>query len=174
MAGSYAEQKMGDRQECPIGWIFKKTIENIFSLADIPISTGSTAGHRSRIDKNTEKASPGYYSLDLVDFDIKTELTSTTRCGFFWFTFPETNEGLVFFNLLFPQEYETKILDTKIIKVSDTEIEGYSKQTSVGFNDDTLHFVARFNKPFKLFGGWEEKNVVSNVQEITRKEDVGA
>lgn len=146
----------------------------IYPHADVPISTGSTAGHRSRIDKNTEEASPGYYSVDLVDFDIKTELTSTTRCGFFRFTFSETNEGHVFFNLLFPQEYETKILDAKITKVSDTEIEGYSKQTSAGFNDYTVHFVARFNKPFKLFGGWEEKNVVSNVQKITGKGDVGA
>ena len=75
----------------------------IYPHADVPISTGSTAGHRSRIDKDTEKASPGYYSVDLVDFDIKTELTSTTRCGFFRFTFPETNEGHVFFNLLFSQ-----------------------------------------------------------------------
>ncbi len=146
----------------------------IYPHADVPISTGGTAGHRSRIDKNTEKASPGYYSVDLVDFGIKTELTSTTRCGFFQFTFPETNEGHVFFNLLFPQEYETKILDAKITKVSDTEIEGYSKQTSAEFNDYTVYFVARFNKPFKLFGGWEEKDIVSNVQEITGKGDVGA
>ncbi len=135
----------------------------IYPHADVPISTGSTAGHRSRIDKNTEKATPGYYSVDLVDFDIKTELTSTTRSGFFRFTFPETNEGHVFFNLLFPQEYETKILDAKITKVSDTEIEGYSRQVSAGWNDYTVHFVARFNKPFKLFGGWEEKDIVSLV-----------
>lgn len=152
----------------------------IYPNADVPISTGETAGHRSRIDKNTEKASPGYYSVDLVDFDIKTELTSTTRCGFFRFTFPKTSEGHVFFNLLFPQEYETIILDAKITKVSDTEIEGYSKQSGGGFNkrggfnDYTVHFVARFNKPFKLFGGWEEKNLVSGLEEITGKGDVGA
>src|SRR6056297_3801407 len=82
----------------------------IYPHADVPISTGGTSGHRSRIDKNTEEARPGYYAVDLVDFQIKTELTSTTRCGFFRFTFPETNEGHVFFNLLFPQEYRTKVL----------------------------------------------------------------
>ena len=124
----------------------------IYPHADAPISTGGTSGHRSRIDKFTEKASPGYYSVDLEDFSIKTELTSTTRCGFFKFTFPETDEGHVLFNLLFPQEYKTQVLDGKITRISDTEIEGYSQQKSSWFNDYTVHFVVRFNKPFKSFG----------------------
>lgn len=146
----------------------------IYPNADAPISTGRTAGHRSRIDKTTEEAEPGYYSVNLVDFNIKTELTSTTRCGFFRFTFPETNEGHVLFNLLFPQEYKTEVLDAKITRVSDTEIEGYSQQTSAGFNDYTVHFVVRFNKPFKAFGGWVEKNIRENISEIEGKGDVGA
>ena len=165
----------------------------IYPSADAPISTGwRTSGHRSRIDKTTEVARPGYYKADLVDFDIKAEVTSTTRCGFFRFTFPKTNEGHVYFNLLFPQEYETKILDAKITRISDTEIEGYSKQLapiriwspySTEFNDYTVHFVARFNKPFKLFGGWAEENIPEDVSklrvkkgisEIKGKGDVGA
>lgn len=146
----------------------------IYPHADAPISTGRTAGHRSRIDKTTETASPGYYSVNLVDFNILTELTSTTRCGFFRFTFPETKQGHVIFNMLFPQEYKTDVLDAKIIKISDSEIEGYSKQNSAGFNDYTVHFVIRFNKPFKAFGGWEEKNIRNDISEINGKGDVGA
>jgi predicted alpha-1,2-mannosidase len=156
----------------------------IYPYADAQITTGyRTSGHRSRIDKTTEKASPGYYAVDLVDFNIKTELTSTTRCGFFKFTFPETTEGHVLFNLLFPQEYETKILDAKITRVSDKEIEGYSQQSSGGFNDYTIHFVARFNKSFKEFGGWAENSasmagfdlkVTKDTSEISGKDDVGA
>jgi len=147
---------------------------HIYPHADVPISTGGTAGHRSRIDKNTEQASPGYYSVDLVDFDIRTELTSTTRCGFFRFTFPETDEGHVYFNLIFPQEYRTEIKDAVVTKVSDTEIEGYSHQLSGGFNDYIVHFVARFNKPFKLFGGWEEKEIQKDISQISGKGDIGA
>jgi len=125
--------------------------------AEEPTTTGSTSGHRSRIDKSTEHASPGYYSVELMNYKIKTELTSTTRCGFFRLTFPETKEGNVLFNLLFPAEYPFKVLDATITKVSDTEIEGYSKQPSAGFNEYTVFFVARFNKPFKAFGGWKER-----------------
>lgn len=163
----------------------------IYPSADAPISNRKSHGHRSRIDKSTEVAVPGYYKADLVDFDIKTELTSTTRCGFFRFTFPETNEGHVYFNLLFPQEYVTNIIDAKITRISDTEIEGYSQQVgpvniwsphAKEFNDYTVHFVARFNKPFKFFGGWAEKDppvdvnnirIIKNTSEIQGGGDVG-
>jgi predicted alpha-1,2-mannosidase len=141
---------------------------------DAPTTTGGTAGHRSRIDKRTEKASPGYYAVDLLNYNIRTELTSTTRCGFFRLTFPETNEGNVLFNLLFPAEYTFKVLDADITRISDTEIAGYSKQTSAGFNDYTVYFVARFNKPFKEFGGWEGRDIQKNISEVKGKDDVGA
>jgi predicted alpha-1,2-mannosidase len=144
------------------------------SPPDEPTTTGATAGHRSRIDKSTEKASPGYYTVELLNYGIKTELTSTTRCGFFRLTFPETDEGNVLFNLLFPAEYPFEVLDAKITRTSDTEINGYSKQTSAGFNDYTVYFVARFNKPFKEFGGWAGKEIEKNISEMKGKDDVGA
>ncbi|OQP45297.1 alpha-1,2-mannosidase [Niastella yeongjuensis] len=147
---------------------------------DAPTTTGRTAGHRSRIDKTTERASPGYYAADLINYNIKAELTSTTRAGFFKFTFPETQDAHVLFNLLFPAEYPFTVLDATITRVSDTEIEGYSKQQSGnfmrlgGFNDYTVHFVARFNKPFKQFGGWKGKEINKNITQLTGKDDIGA
>jgi predicted alpha-1,2-mannosidase len=147
---------------------------------DAPSTTGSTAGHRSRIDKSTEKASPGYYAADLINYGIKAEITSTTRAGFFKFTFPETKDGHIMFNLLIPAEYPLTILDAKITRVSDTEIAGYSKQQSgnfmrtSGFNDYTIHFVARFNKPFKAFGGWKGKIISKGVTELAGSGDIGA
>jgi predicted alpha-1,2-mannosidase len=147
---------------------------------DAPSTTGQTAGHRSRIDKRTEKSSPGYYAADLINYNIKAEVTSTTRGGFFKLTFPETHDGHVMFNLLFPAEYPFSVLDAKITRVSDTEIEGYSKQQSGnwmklgGFNDYTVHFVARFSKPFKAFGGWNGNKIIKGVTQLEGKDDIGA
>ena len=149
-------------------------INPVISAPDEPTTTGGSAGHRSRIDKGTETASPGYYTVELLNYGIKTELTSTTRCGFFRLTFPETDEGNVLFNLLFPAEYRFEVLDAKITRISDTEITGYSKQTSAGFNDYTVYFVARFSKPFKEFGGWTGKEIEKNITEIKGKGDAGA
>lgn len=147
---------------------------------DAPSTTGQTAGHRSRINKNTEQASPGYYAADLINYGIRAEITSTTRGGFFKLTFPESQEGHVMFNLLFPAEYPFDVLDAKITRVSDREIEGYSKQQSGnfmrpgGFNDYTVHFVARFNKPFKAFGGWKGKDISKNITQLEGNGDIGA
>ena len=38
-------------------------------------------GFRSRFDKETEDARPGYYSVVLKDYDVKVELTATARTG---------------------------------------------------------------------------------------------
>ncbi|RYZ45806.1 MAG: hypothetical protein EOP49_24480 [Sphingobacteriales bacterium] len=147
---------------------------------DAPTTTGETAGHRSRIRKSTEVATPGYYAVDLINYRIKTELTSTTRGGFFRMTFPESKEAHVLFNLLFPAEYPFVVLDAKITRVSDTEIEGYSKQQSGnwmkegGFNDYTVHFVARFNKPFKSLGTWNGNKISAISNDVAGKGDVGA
>ncbi|MBI5381579.1 MAG: glycoside hydrolase family 92 protein [Opitutae bacterium] len=147
---------------------------------DAPSTTGDTAGHRSRIDRRTEKAAPGYYAADLINYRIKAEITATTRAGFFRLTFPESHEGHVLFNLLVPAEYPNILSEARVTRVSDTEIEGYSKQQSGnwmkpgGFNDYTVHFVARFNKPFKAFGGWQDRAIKKDIAEITGSGDTGA
>jgi putative alpha-1,2-mannosidase len=155
-------------------------IDPVISEPDKPSS--GRYGVRSPIDKNTEKASPGYYATDLLNYGIRVELTSTTRCGFFRFTFPETDKANVYFHLSFPSENKHKVLDAKITRISNTEIEGYSQQKNGrGWNEYTVHFVARFNKPFKVLGGWEGPNTewwaLSNIRhdvaEISGKEDVG-
>ena len=46
-------------------------------------------GYRSTISHDTEIATPGYYSIQLDDYDIKAEMTSTLRTGILRFTFPE-------------------------------------------------------------------------------------
>src|ERR1700754_3394855 len=43
-----------------------------------------------------------------------------------------------------------------------------------GFNDYTVHFVARFNKPFKLFGGWKGKDISPNITQVEGSGDIGA
>jgi len=51
------------------------------------------SGYRSRIDKRTEEAPIGYYKADLTDYNIKAEVTATTRCGFERFTFPSDRDS---------------------------------------------------------------------------------
>ena len=50
-------------------------------------------GYRSRFDKSTEHAEPGYYTVFLKDYNIKAEITATERVGFHRYIFPETKQA---------------------------------------------------------------------------------
>jgi putative alpha-1,2-mannosidase len=128
------------------------------SVGTIKILPGSKedpdSGYRSRFNHNNEKASPGYYSVYLDDYDIKAELTATTRTGVQRYTFPKTSDAHIIFDLQIPEEGRTEITDASIVQVNKSEISGYVKRIS-GWNEYTLHFVARFNRPFDSLGGWK-------------------
>ncbi|MBN2269596.1 MAG: GH92 family glycosyl hydrolase [Sedimentisphaerales bacterium] len=134
-------------------------------------------GYRSRFSHENEFASPGYYAVTLDDYNIRAELTTTTRAGFQRYTFPKAEDARILFDLETPTEYGYSVLDAKITRVSDTEIEGYSKQQSgqyASFQQFTLHFVARVSKPFDFMGGWVADRIEENVTTISGKGDVGA
>lgn len=140
------------------------------------------SGYRSRINKETEKAPIGYYSVDLTDYDIHAELTSTTRCGFQRYTFPKDRDGSrVLLDLVIPAEYSYNCLDAYIKKTSDYRIEGYSHQItpdtwSGGISQEYIvHFVAEFDQPIKGFKVWTENGVQETDEfKVTAPKDAGA
>ena len=61
-----------------------------------------TSGYRSRFLKEKEKASVGYYSVELMDTNVKVELTSTTRAGMMRLTYPQSQNSYLVFDFQFP------------------------------------------------------------------------
>ena len=123
------------------------------------------SGYRSRYSHQNELASPGYYAVTLDDYGIRAELTSTTRGGFQRYTFPKTDSAHVLFDLQVPEEAQPEIISASIKKVSDSEIAGYVHRIA-GWNDYTLHFVARFNGPFKAMHGWKGDSIDHDIEHI--------
>ncbi|RZK30000.1 MAG: hypothetical protein EOO63_07820, partial [Hymenobacter sp.] len=124
------------------------------------------SGYRSRIDKRTEVAPIGYYKVQLADYDIKAEVTATTRCGFERFTFPANRDSArILLDLHIPAEYEYQLKEVKLTKVSAYRIEGVVHQFSPAVwshdaaQDYTLHFIVEFDHPIKRLGGWLNKRV---------------
>jgi predicted alpha-1,2-mannosidase len=118
------------------------------------------SGYRSRFSHNTEEASPGYYAVTLDDYQIRAEMTATKRTGFQRYTFPQSDNSRILFDLTIPTEYGYRQYDTKIEKLSDREIVGHSTQMGQGINcrlqnDYTIYFVVKLSKPFKTIGAWE-------------------
>jgi predicted alpha-1,2-mannosidase len=134
-------------------------------------------GYRSRVDKTTEKTPLGYYSVFLSDYQIKAELTATTRASFQRYTYPtEIPDSRILIDLKIPSEYAYQIKEAHFKKVSEYKIVGYSQQISPSVwgeqyyrskmveNGDsprdwdkiaqeyTVHFVMEFDRPIKNFG----------------------
>ena len=135
-------------------------------------------GYRSRFGHETEVASPGYYAVTLDDYDIRAELTSTIRAGFMRYTFPQSDEARILFDLKFPAEFDYDVQWAYIRRVSDRQIEGFSKQrTQDGFcslqNEYVVHFVIRFSKPFRSFGTWNNEDIQHDTYEVHGVNDVG-
>jgi len=137
---------------------------------------GASAGYHSRIEKATEKASPGYYSCFLYDAHCKAEMTATTRCGFHKYTFDKAGEARIILSLLFPAEDQAVIRDAKINKVSYSLIEGYANTIVPATKNQEyiLYFSIHFSKPFKSMGGWVNDSIVDNTSQIVGAGDVAA
>ncbi len=139
------------------------------------------SGYRSRIRNETEMAFPGYYAVMLDDYAIRAELSATTRAGVQRYTFPESDKAAILFDLDIPYENKANVVDAKVTKVGDTEIEGYVQlfqrhnngMTICLQNDYYLYFVARFDKPFESMGGWKGVDVQENINEMRGVENVG-
>jgi putative alpha-1,2-mannosidase len=144
------------------------------ATGDVRITPGirndTVSGYRSAIDHRTETASPGYYSVLLAKYNIRAELTATTRGGFQRYTFPKTDSCHILFDLQVVEEDKPKIIEASVRRVSDTEIEGFVKRI-LGWNEYTLHFVARFNRPFISMGGWKGSEIVNNTDTISLSSD---
>ena len=126
-------------------------------------------GYRSRFSHESEVAKAGYYAVNLSDYDIYAELTTTTRAGFHRYTFPKSDSARILVDLKIPTEYGYLIEKAYIRKVNNSEIEGYSAQASQNgaeFNNYTLYFIAKFSKPFYSMGGWVNDEIKYKIDEI--------
>src|SRR5690606_37362008 len=84
------------------------------------------SGYRSSFSHQEEKASPGYYSVQLKDYNIKAELTATERVGFHQYTFPETNQAHIILDLVHGiYNYPDKNIWTVVRVENDTLVTGY-------------------------------------------------
>jgi len=104
------------------------------------------SGYRSRFDRDTEQATPGYYTVRLTDDDINVELTSTTRAGIHRYTYAEkTGKGLIIDLTHTIHGHRNPKHEIRII--NDREIRGL-KLTSGWAKHHTVYFAAKFSEPF--------------------------
>jgi len=122
-------------------------------LGDIllmPFAGSARPDFKSSFSKKTETASPGYYSVNLIENSVKVELTCTPHVAFHRYHF-EKNQPSLYINF---QNGITGSKDGVHTHISQADVKVEDKQTISGhlalqcWVKRQLFFVIKFDKPF--------------------------
>ncbi|MBZ4191729.1 GH92 family glycosyl hydrolase [Niabella beijingensis] len=83
------------------------------------------SGYRSHFDHKNEISTAGYYSVLLKDYKIRAELTATPRVAFHRYTFPQTTEAHILFDIGNRQGESGPVKDAKVYLTPDGRVEGW-------------------------------------------------
>lgn len=120
------------------------------------VASVARSGYRSSFSHEREKASPGYYSVQLDDYNIQAELTATERVGFHQYTFPKTDEAHILLDLVAGiYNYPNKNIWTVVRVENDTLVTGF-RQTLGWARTRTVYFAMSFSKPIESYGSANE------------------
>ncbi|ANE50774.1 GH92 family glycosyl hydrolase [Flavisolibacter tropicus] len=131
---------------------------------------------RSAFSHSQESARPGYYQVNLLDYNVNAELTATAHAGFHRYTFPQSSgAGFVIdmdhSRLKGTGNRSAKIISAEIRIVDNKTIEGYRVLTGWA-KMRRVYFRAEFSRPFAssfLFDGkriYENKPLVMGAEGI--------
>jgi len=119
----------------------------------------------SSFSHEKETASPGYYAVDLLDYNIKAELTATERTGIHRYTFPKDDNSQIHIDLGYALNWDSPT-ETHLKVIDNNTIEGYRKSSGWA-KDQRVYFVIKLSKPFKSYQVF--KNNTETTSPVTDK-----
>jgi predicted alpha-1,2-mannosidase len=109
-----------------------------------------------------EVSKPGYYSVKL-DNNIKVELTSTLRCGFGRFTFPENKMAKMIINSssnVWGTSKSSIHINPMERSICGFAVGGHFCRTS---EESIIYFYAVFDQPFTSYSTWKGDSLFNGV-----------
>ena len=101
------------------------TTGKLVTTPGLPSDSLQKHGYRSRFSHDEEVASAGYYAVTLQDYDIRAELTATTRVAYQRYTFPASDNSHILFNIGSRMGESGAVKDAMVRLSDDGTIEGY-------------------------------------------------
>jgi len=101
--------------------------------------------YTSHFSHSSERASPGFYAVKLLDDNIDVELTSSLRTGFHKYTFNKDGDAYVYLDLT----HRDKLLESHIKIVDEKTIQVY-RQSEGWARDQRVYAQIVFSQPFTL------------------------
>ena len=104
------------------------------------------SGYRSRFSHKQERAEPGYYAVDLLDYGIHAELTASARVGVHRYTYPTGKPAHVLVDLRSSiYNYPGKVLWSRLRIRDDGTVTGM-RETRGWAPGRQLYFAIRFSQ----------------------------
>ncbi|GHT70726.1 hypothetical protein FACS189455_0990 [Bacteroidia bacterium] len=116
------------------------------------------SGYRSGFDRANETAQCGYYSVLLDKYSVKVELTSTQRVAFQRYTFPESSQSHIIFDIGNRQGESGPVKNAQVYLSGQGTVEGYVETNPVYVHkyqygaSVKMFFSIRLNKKPKAWG----------------------
>ncbi|MDC3050683.1 GH92 family glycosyl hydrolase [Flavobacteriales bacterium] len=116
------------------------------TTGDLLLNNGAydTDGYSSSFSHDNEFAQPGFYQVQLDDYNIGVELTVSPRVGFHRYTFPTNEAAQVILDL----EHRDNLMAVHLEQVDSVTLKGY-RYSNQWATDQRIHFHAKFSSPIQ-------------------------
>jgi predicted alpha-1,2-mannosidase len=114
-------------------------------------TSGNPTQYASNYDHAQEVAQPGYYAVTLDSYQVRAELTATTRVAAERFTYPATDQA----NLLFDVTRDNDGVQSGTFRIVDDHTVAGSVDVP-GSGGITMWFTTRFDRPIAASGVWAD------------------
>lgn len=106
--------------------------------------------YRNSFQKNTESATPGYYTVTLDQSNVKAELTATIHTALHRYTYEKADSASILIDLQHgpvwnEKQYHTQVKSCEVNWENDSTLTGHVNN-EVWVNQD-YYFVMKFNRP---------------------------
>ncbi len=106
--------------------------------------------YRSSFQKNTESATPGYYTVTLDQANVKAELTATTHTALHRYTYEKADSASILIDLQHgpvwnEKQYHTQVNSCEVTWENDSTLTGHVNNKV--WVDQDYYFVMQFSRP---------------------------
>ncbi|MDR3297169.1 MAG: GH92 family glycosyl hydrolase, partial [Prevotellaceae bacterium] len=128
-------------------------VADLFDVLLMPFTCAPKSGsddYASRFAHSRESARAGYYQVELADYGISAELTTTPRVGFHRYTFPKDSALHLLVDLNHSRkkgDWGTRILDAQLRLVDPYTLEGYRLITGWVSAARKVYFQIKLSQP---------------------------
>ncbi|KGO85287.1 hypothetical protein Q765_16830 [Flavobacterium rivuli WB 3.3-2 = DSM 21788] len=132
---------------------------------DIIKEDAGTNPYQSAFLHKDEIAKPGYYKVDLKDYDVTAELTATTHAGFHKYNFPKNKSAHIIIDLdhsMKKSDWNTRIIASQLSFPNNHTVEGYRIITGWA-PMRKVFFHAEFSQPIIKNQVTDNGNLYQNV-----------